>query len=295
MVIDRPKGSQHPHVPDKIYPLDYGYLEGTTAADRDGIDVWIGSLHSRAANAVVVTIDEKEQDAEIKILLGCTEREMQLILDFTNTEYMQGLLVRRQNQVRTLLRTRRSVRRFTDQDVPRELIERLLEAAVQAPSAHNRQPWRFVILQTQEVRARVVEAMGQNFLRDLLADGLSKEEAEAQVKRSRQRILEAPVAILLCFDPSDMDIYPDPNRQQAEDLMGIQSVAMAGENLLLAAHAEGLGGVWICAPLFAPETVRKALELPDGWQPQGLLLLGYPARVPEPRSRRPLEEVVRYL
>ena len=73
--------------------------------------------------------------------------------------------------------------------------------------------------------------------------------------------------------------------------MAAQGTAMAGQNLLLAAHQAGLGAVWMCAPLFAPETVRRALELPREWQPQGLVLLGYPAKKPPPRARRPVEEV----
>jgi nitroreductase len=89
------------------------------------------------------------------------------------------------------------------------------------------------------------------------------------------------------------DNYPDARRQQAEYLMSVQSVAMAGQNLLLAAHAEGLGGVWVCAPLFAQEAVRQALNLPGEWHPQGMLLLGYPAVVPKTRPRRPVSEVTR--
>jgi coenzyme F420-0:L-glutamate ligase / coenzyme F420-1:gamma-L-glutamate ligase len=76
--------------------------------------------------------------------------------------------------------------------------------------------------------------------------------------------------------------------------MAVQSVALAGGQLLLAAHAAGLGGVWMCAPLFAPQEVRQALELPADWEPQGILLLGFPEKVPPPRERRSLPEVVRY-
>jgi nitroreductase len=97
------------------------------------------------------------------------------------------------------------------------------------------------------------------------------------------------------MDLSDIDIYPDTGRQAAERNMAEQSVAMAGQNFLLAAHAEGLGGVWVCAPIFAGETARMALDLPAAWQPQGLLLVGYPSKTPAPRPRKPLDEVVRYL
>jgi nitroreductase len=77
--------------------------------------------------------------------------------------------------------------------------------------------------------------------------------------------------------------------------MGVQSVAMAGSTLLLAAHAEGLGGVWVCAPLFAPHTIQRVLNLPSEWQPQGLILIGFPSRVPEPRPRRNVGELAVFL
>ena len=175
-----------------------------------------------------------------------------------------------------------------------EVVERILETATWAPSSHNRQPWRFAVLLTQGSRARIAEAMGADFERDLLADGQAPEVVERTVARSRQRIVEAPLAILACLDPVAGDEYPDARRQHAEHLMGVQSVALAGGLLLLAAHAEGLGGVWVCAPLFAPEAVRASLDLPDEWEPQGLLLLGYPARIPPQRARYPIGEVSRF-
>jgi coenzyme F420-0:L-glutamate ligase / coenzyme F420-1:gamma-L-glutamate ligase len=168
----------------------------------------------------------------------------------------------------------------------------VIEAATWSPSAHNRQPWRFTVIAAQESRKKLVDKMGEDFQRDLLKDGLELEEVNKQVCRSRNRILEAPTAVLLSLDKNELDIYPDENRQKAEYLMAVQSVAMAGSALLLAAHAEGLGGVWICAPLFAGETVNQALHLPETWEPQGLILLGFPAKIPEPRPRRPLHEVV---
>jgi coenzyme F420-0:L-glutamate ligase / coenzyme F420-1:gamma-L-glutamate ligase len=195
----------------------------------------------------------------------------------------------------SFLRSRRSVRRFLAQEVPKELLERILETATWAPSSHNRQPWRFVVLATGQSRLRLAQEMGDAFRRDLLADGLSEQEVERQVLRSQQRILEAPAAILLCLDPTDLDVYPDAVRQQFELTMGTQSVALSGGTLLLAAHAEGMGGVWVCAPLFAPDVVCKALGLPQTWIPQGMLLLGYPERNPEPRPRKPVKEVAIFL
>ena len=193
------------------------------------------------------------------------------------------------------IRSRRSVRRFMQDRVPQEVLSRILETAAWAPSAHNFQPWRFVVLDSELPRARLADAMARDFRRDLQADGLPADDIEAQVQHSRQRIVEAPAAIMLCLETGEMVRYPDQRRQNAEYLMAIQSVAMAGQNLLLAAHAEGLGCVWKCAPLFAQETARGALDLPGSWQPQALILLGYPAKISPPRFRKEMHEIVLHL
>lgn len=295
MVIDRPKGSRHPRYSSMVYPLDYGYLDNTSSMDGGGIDVWVGSRASRELDAVIFTVDLKKRDSETKLLLGCTEEEKQTVLSFLNDNSMRTMLVRRWGSGRHLLRARRSVRRFLPKSISKQVLERILEAATWAPSAHNRQPWRFVVLDSLESKTTLADAMSVEFRQDLRSDGLPGEEVDAQVERSRQRILEAPLDIILCLDTQVGDIYPDARRQQAEFLMGVQGVAMAGENLLLAAQDEGLGGVWVCAPLFAQRSVQAALELPHEWQPLGLLLLGYPARVPKMRPRRPITEIARFL
>lgn len=141
------------------------------------------------------------------------------------------------------------------------------------------------------MKTRFAEAMAEDFERDLLQDNIPPEKIQAQIKRSKERITTAPVAILLCLDMSEMDSYPDQKRQQAERMMATQSVAAAGLQLLLAAHAEGLGGVWACWPLFAQETIQKTLRLPESWEPQGMFFIGYPSQIPEPRERKTLEEI----
>lgn len=96
IVIDRPKGSHHPRYPDFVYELDYGYLKGTTSMDGGGIDIWVGSLPKRQVSAVVCIVDMSKRDSEIKILLGCTEEETDLVFHIHNrTEYMKGILIKR--------------------------------------------------------------------------------------------------------------------------------------------------------------------------------------------------------
>ena len=199
------------------------------------------------------------------------------------------------DQLQTLIRSRRSVRRFLPKSVPTELIIQIIETAIWSPSAHNRQPWRFIVLQTDEKKKQFVDRMGDLFLQDLLADGIPELEADQAVQKTRGRVMTAPVAILLSLDTAMCDIYPDHRRSSAEHIMGVQSVAMAGNTLLLAAHAAGLGGVWLCAPLFVPELATTMLNLPVDWEPQGLILLGYPASIPDARSRHNVEEVIRFI
>ena len=115
--------------------------------------------------------------------------------------------------------------------------------------------------------------MATDFERDLTRDGVPPEKIQAQIKRSKDRLTVAPVAILLCLDMSEMDTYPDEKRQYAERMMAIQSVAAAGLQLLLAAHAEGLGGVWVCSPLFAQEAIQRTLGLTDSWEPQAMFFV----------------------
>ena len=93
IVIDRPKGSRHPKRVEAIYPVAYGYLKGTTAADGEGIDVWVGSLEPKTVTGVVCTFDLSKRDAELKLLLGCTPREEDDILTFLNKGNMAAILV----------------------------------------------------------------------------------------------------------------------------------------------------------------------------------------------------------
>jgi nitroreductase len=97
------------------------------------------------------------------------------------------------------------------------------------------------------------------------------------------------------MDLSEMDQYPDASRADAERIMAIQSTAGAGLMLLLGVHAEGLAGVWNCAPLFAPEVVKAALELPASWEPQALIMVGNAADAPKTPPRKTLGEVTVFI
>lgn len=84
IVIDRPRGSSHPRFPEIIYAIDYGYLDGTTSNDGEGVDVWLGTDSAKALDAVICTVDLDRGDAELKLMVGCTDEEKEYIERFYN-------------------------------------------------------------------------------------------------------------------------------------------------------------------------------------------------------------------
>lgn len=193
-----------------------------------------------------------------------------------------------------IILTRRSIRNFLPDPVPLDTVNELLFLARQASSAHNRQPWRWVVVHTAEAKARLVWQMGRDFERDLRRDGVPEDKIRTMVARSHKRIGGAPIVLVPCLTMAEMDSYPDPERQRCEWQMAVQSVALACQNLMLGAHARGLGTCWICAPIFCVPTVQQALDLPDEWEPQGLITLGWPADNGRNRTRKTLESTTLY-
>jgi F420 biosynthesis protein FbiB-like protein len=190
------------------------------------------------------------------------------------------------------LQSRQSVRRFTEESVSARRLTHILETAARAPSAHNRQPWRFHVVTDRGQKDAVAKAMGDRLREDRLADGDDEAIVEADVSRSRSRLLGAPVLVFVFLTMEHMDIYPDARRQAAEYAMAVQSVAMATQNLLLGAHAEGLGACIMCAPLFCPTVVAQVLGAPASWIAQSIVALGKPAVIGQPKGRRPLRHLM---
>jgi F420 biosynthesis protein FbiB-like protein len=192
----------------------------------------------------------------------------------------------------SLITSRRSIRRYQPQPLEHEVIDRLLNAAAWAPSAHNRQPWRFAVITGANDKEALASQMGARLRADRTRDGDPVEAIESDVRRSYTRITTAPCVIVVCLTMEDMDVYPDERRAAAEHQMAVQGVALAIQNLLLAAAAEGLGACWMCAPLFCQDTVAAALGLPASWQAQGLITLGFAASKGKEPVRRPIDGLV---
>ena len=192
------------------------------------------------------------------------------------------------NELHHFLRTRRSIRRFKPDPIPASVMDRILTTATYAPSAHNLQPWRFLRVKSAHAKKLLGVALTSKMRADSEAKDVAQADIEKRVHVSLRRIDEAPVIFLLCRDETAIQ-KDDPE----EEIMGIQSVAIAGLQLLLAAHAEGLGGNWICWSLYAQEETRKALVLPPTWHPEAMFFLGYPDETPEKAIRQPLENLLR--
>jgi coenzyme F420-0:L-glutamate ligase/coenzyme F420-1:gamma-L-glutamate ligase len=198
----------------------------------------------------------------------------------------------RADDLATLLRSRRSVRKYQARPVSREQIEQIVEAARWAPSPHGRQPWRFVVLTRQEPKTLLADRMGVTWQQNLEMDGQDAKIVNIRLEKSRQRILTAPAIILPCLYLEDLDRYPDEKRQSDENIMAIQSLGAAIQNMLLMTYDLGLDAGWMCAPLFCPEVVCEALDLDMHLIPHALITVGYAAADPQRRERLPLENLI---
>jgi coenzyme F420-0:L-glutamate ligase/coenzyme F420-1:gamma-L-glutamate ligase len=193
-----------------------------------------------------------------------------------------------------VVRDRRSIRAFRADPVGRPVLEEILKDVIWAPSPHNSQPWRFTVLFEAHDKARLAAAMAARLGRELRADGVTEEVVTRQTQRSQQRITLAPAAILCSLVADGLVSYPDERRTDLEWQMAVQSAGAALQTLFLSAQTRGLGTCWMAAPMYCPEEVREALDLPASYEPQALVLMGYAEALGRARERRPLEEVAHF-
>lgn len=196
------------------------------------------------------------------------------------------------SSIEELVRDRRSVRLFSREPVPSALVVELLRDTLWAPSPHNSQPWRFTVLTDPEEKRNLANRMADRLDIDLRGDGLPPETIERITSRSRSRISSAPVVVLCSLVGDGLIAHPDSHRNALEWQMAVQSVGAALQTLFLLAHAAGIGTCWMAAPMYCPDVVRETLALPHEYEPQALVLMGYPAHPGKVRARRPLEEVI---
>lgn len=196
------------------------------------------------------------------------------------------------SHVTDAIRIRRSIRKYLQQPVPHEVLREVLEAARWAPSAHNAQPSRFIVLTDSSAKRSLALAMAQAWLQDLKKDGEQQTTRTASADASVERFANAPVLVVACLTMKDMIQFPDEERQRCEHDLTVQSLSAAIQNMLLIAQARQLGSCWYCAPIFCKPTIRQVLKLPEDVEPQALITLGYPAEKPAAPNRRPLPDIV---
>jgi F420 biosynthesis protein FbiB-like protein len=190
------------------------------------------------------------------------------------------------NPVLKAIKERRSIRKFQDKDVEQAKIEQILRAATWAPSANNDQPWKFVVVRNKETKEKVLNTF-LNKMKDYFeSHGVPLD----RIRAFWSGIFEAPVHILAFCDTSVVDIEEGFKEKQV--LWSAQGVSAACQNILLAAHALGLGSVWTGASLAVEDEIKAMLGVPKDVRLMTVIAIGYPDYEPLPPVRRPISDVM---
>lgn len=192
-------------------------------------------------------------------------------------------------EVSEAITSRRSVRQFKSAPVLNRTVADLVALACAAPAPHHSKPWRFAHILSPHIRLALADAMADAWRADLDKAGTSVHEIDRLLRRSRSQVEEAPVLLIACLVHDEAKEWPDQGRRQGERDMFVQSLGAALQNILLAAGERGLVGYVKGAPLFCAEAVAEAANLPEGWEPTFLVLLGYPPDGYEPAARPPID------
>jgi nitroreductase len=187
---------------------------------------------------------------------------------------------------REVIAARRSIRRFEDRPIAPEALEAILMAGIQAPSAKNRQPWRLVVVQGER-RAEMLAAMRA---------GIARSQAQGENTGSAEhtaRAMEQAGATVFVFNPDGLAPWLAHSiEQNFRELMDVQSIGAAIQNMILAAEDLGLGSLWIGDVLYAYEELTAWLG--ESGVMVAAISLGHPAESPAARPRKAYDEVVRW-
>ncbi|MFF9349643.1 coenzyme F420-0:L-glutamate ligase [Streptomyces sp. NPDC014734] len=193
--------------------------------------------------------------------------------------------------VREAVTQRRTVREFTDDPVDPGAVRRAVAAAVTAPAPHHTTPWRFVLLESEESRTRLLDAMREAWIADLRRDGRSEESIAKRVRRG-EVLRRAPYLVVPCMVMDGSHTYGDERRDTAEREMFVVAAGAGIQNFLVALAGERLGSAWVSSTMFCRDVVREVLELPESWDPLGAVAVGRPAVPPAARGARDAEAFV---
>ena len=200
--------------------------------------------------------------------------------------------------------TRRSVRRFKTEALSAGQVEELIEMAVTAPSASNKQPWRFFVTDERSIIDRMAEEVQQAV--DRIVQHVPSDYMEILQAYGSYfvRFRAAPVVVVAVYrelvvlsNLVDDEIGQEDTRRIAEmeAQSGLASTAMAVQNLLLYAHSIELGASCMSGPLVAEDKIRSIMGIPESWRIAVLVPIGYPDEDPEPVGRKPTAAVMRWV
>jgi nitroreductase len=203
-----------------------------------------------------------------------------------------------------LMKSRRSVRRFRPDRPPKEQIERLIEAAITAPSASNKQPWRFIVVANPRKISELASFVRTAVDRIARHVDPSSQAAFRSYGDYFTRFDQAPVVIVALFRSltvlsnlvdAALDSADRERIRVMEENSGLIGVSMAIENLLLSAHEMGLGASGMTGPLVAVDQLKAALEVSPSWGIAALIPVGYPAEQPSAPDRKPASRVTTWM
>ncbi|MER5442817.1 coenzyme F420-0:L-glutamate ligase [Streptomyces sp. NPDC002790] len=193
--------------------------------------------------------------------------------------------------VREAVTQRRTVRAFTDEPVDPGAVRRAVAAAVTAPAPHHTTPWRFVLLESQESRVRLLDAMRDAWVADLRRDGKSEESIAKRVRRG-DVLRHAPYLVVPCLVMDGSHTYGDARRDAAEREMFVVAAGAGVQNFLVALAGERLGSAWVSSTMFCRDVVRDVLGLPEAWDPMGAVAVGHAEGVAGVRPERRVSDFV---
>lgn len=205
------------------------------------------------------------------------------------------------DQLLKLIKSRRSVRSFSDGSVPDGDIEKMLEAARWAPSGSNLQNWQFIVIRSKEIKAKMVHAVISKV--ETVVEKIpsaSAREKFLSYSDYYQFFSKAPVVVAVVKTPYDSLASRIIERYKITDVRHVSYAAMQGvaaaiQNLLLMVHALGYGACWMTGPLIAKKEIEQLLDINDGDELSAIIPIGKPVQMPQSRSRKESSENVSFL
>jgi len=191
---------------------------------------------------------------------------------------------------------RRTIRNFTNDPIPREIIDAAIQAAASAPAPHHTKPWRFRVFTAgvdDPKRTELLDAMREKWESDLTAEGRTESEISKRVKRG-DLLRTAPVIVFPFIDMSaGAHTYPEPIERNVSELNMFHIAGGAAvENLLISIATSGYGSAWISSSIFCPTTMRSVLGLADTYWPLGGIAIGVPANPPTERQKIEIKDLM---